>query len=80
LKQTFEFRLKKIKGNEKNINNIKLNPIGWEIACCILEVVTNKTKDMVEATRFISLSCDEVSTLQSIALVSIHAYMVEDWW
>jgi hypothetical protein len=62
LRQTFEFRLKKIKGNEKNIKNIKLNPIGWEIASYILEVVTNKTKDMVEATRFISLSCDEVNT------------------
>lgn len=45
---------KKKRVNEKNINNTKLDPIGWEIASCILEVVTNKTKDMVEATRFIS--------------------------
>ncbi len=50
---TFGFMLIKERG---------LKPIGWEIAFCILEVVTNKTMDMVEAIKLISLSCDEVNT------------------
>jgi len=53
--------VQEIRGNEKNVNNTKLNLIGWEITSCIFEVVTNKTKDMVEVTRFISLSCAKVN-------------------
>jgi hypothetical protein len=35
---------------------------GWEMASCMHDLVVNKTKTLVEVVRFISLSCDEVTT------------------
>ncbi len=42
------------------------------------ELVINKTKGLVQVIRFISLSCDEITSDQQ-SWVSIHAYVVEDW-
>ncbi len=38
------------------------NTSGWEMASYMHDLVVNKTKSLVEAARFISLSCDEVTT------------------
>ncbi len=38
------------------------NTIGWGMATSIHELVINKTKGLVQDTRFISLSCDEITT------------------
>jgi hypothetical protein len=39
------------------------NLIGWGMANCMYELMLKKTKDLVQATRFISLSCDEITTM-----------------
>jgi hypothetical protein len=39
-----------------------LNTIGWEMVACMHDLVVNKTKSLVEGTRFIFLSCDETTT------------------
>jgi hypothetical protein len=49
------------------------------ITSCMHDLVVNKTKTLVEATSFISFSCDEVITLDQQSWVSIHAYFVENW-
>jgi hypothetical protein len=54
------------------------NLIGWKMASC-MHVVVKKTRDLVQATKFISLSCDEVTTLDQQSWVSIHVYVVENW-
>jgi hypothetical protein len=39
------------------------NSIGWEMTSYMHELVVKKTRGLVQATMFISLSCDEVTTL-----------------
>jgi hypothetical protein len=39
------------------------NSICWEMASYMHELVVKKTMDLVQVVRFISLSCDEVTTL-----------------
>jgi len=39
------------------------NSIGWEMASYMHELVVKKSKDFVQATKSISLSCDEVTIL-----------------
>jgi hypothetical protein len=36
---------------------------GGGVATCMDELVVNKIKDLVQVIRFISLSCDEVTTM-----------------
>ncbi len=38
------------------------NIFGWEMTTCVDDLVVNKTKSLFEDVRFISLSCDEVTT------------------
>jgi hypothetical protein len=38
------------------------NTSGWEMAFCMHDLVVNKTKTLVEVVKFISLSCDEMTT------------------
>jgi hypothetical protein len=42
-------------------------------------MVVNKTKSLVEGARFISLTYDEVATIDQQSWVSIHVYVLEDW-
>ncbi len=55
------------------------NTIGWGMAISMHELVINKTKGLVQATRFISLLCDEITTCNQQSWVFIHTYMVENW-
>ncbi len=54
------------------------NLVGWEMGSYMHELMVKKTKDLVQAAKFISLSCDEVTILDQQSWVSIHAYMVEN--
>jgi hypothetical protein len=60
-------------------------PIGFDplvkhkMTSCMHDLVVNKTKTLIEAVRFISLSCDEVTTSIQQSWVSIYAYVVENW-
>jgi hypothetical protein len=37
------------------------NTIGWEMATNMHELVINKTRGLVQATRFISILCDKIT-------------------
>jgi hypothetical protein len=39
------------------------NLIGWGMASCMHELVLKKATDLVQATRFISLSSNEITTM-----------------
>ena len=53
--------------------------VGWELAECLYKQVQAKTKAVMKATRFFSITCDEVSTLDTQSWISIHGYVCEDW-
>jgi len=55
------------------------NTSGWEMTSCMHDLVFNKTKTLVDVVRFISFSCDEMTTFNQQSWVSIHAYIVENW-
>jgi len=55
------------------------NLVGWEMASYMHELVVKKTRDFIQATKSISLSCDEVIVLDQQSWVSIHAYVVKNW-
>jgi hypothetical protein len=52
---------------------------GWEMAESLYTVVQNRTKLVVSGANFISLSCDEVTTVDNQSWISIHAYVLVDW-
>jgi len=55
------------------------NSISWGMANFMHELVVKKTKDLVQGTRFIFLSYDEVITTDQQFWVYIHAYVVGNW-
>lgn len=42
-------------------------------------VVLKKLKETVRSTRFLAISCDEVTSCDSGRWLSLHAYVVLDW-
>jgi hypothetical protein len=38
-----------------------------------------KTKEVIETARFFSISCDEVTILDTQSWISIHGYVCEGW-
>jgi hypothetical protein len=52
---------------------------GWEMAESLYNVVQNCTKVVVSGAKFLSLSWDEVSTVDNQSWISIHAYVLVDW-
>jgi hypothetical protein len=55
------------------------NIVVWEMVACMHDLVVNKTKSLVEGARFITISCDEVTTFDLQSWISIHVYVLEDW-
>jgi hypothetical protein len=55
------------------------NTSGWEMAESLYSVVQNRTKVVVSGTKYLSLSCDEVITVDNQSWISIHAYVLVDW-
>lgn len=52
---------------------------GWEMGESLLNVVQAKTKDIVSAAPYFSISCDEVTTVDNQSWISIHVYTISDW-
>jgi hypothetical protein len=52
---------------------------GWEISEAIHRAVELKTKALISSSRCLSLSCDEVTTVDNQSWLSIHAYIVRDF-
>jgi hypothetical protein len=45
----------------------------------ILQIIKQKTAEMVGATRYVAITCDEVTTVDCQSWISVHAYIVRDW-
>lgn len=50
----------------------------WEMAQAIERVVLNKTKEIVQAATFFSLSCDEVTLVDYQSWISVHGDVLRD--
>jgi hypothetical protein len=48
------------------------------MAKSLYNVVQNRTKVVVSGAKFLSLSCDEVSTVDNQSWISIHGYILVD--
>ena len=54
------------------------NP-GWGLAECMWSQVQLKTKAVMAKARFFSVTCDEVTTLDTHSWISIHGYVCDNW-
>jgi hypothetical protein len=52
---------------------------GWGIAECLHEVVLERTRDVISGARFVSVSCDEVTSQNNKSWASFTAYVVKNW-
>ena len=52
---------------------------GWEMAESLFNVVQARTKEIVSAVSYFSVTCDEVTTLDNQSWISIHVYTIQDW-
>lgn len=53
--------------------------IGWRLTNCLNEVVLAKTSSLMQKTKYISTSCDKVTTSYSRSWISVHANVMQDW-
>jgi hypothetical protein len=51
---------------------------GWILAECMFRQVEAKSLEMVKSARFISISCNEVTSIDNGSWISIHAYVVQN--
>jgi hypothetical protein len=49
------------------------------LAECMFHQVEAKALETVQAARFISLSCDKVTSIDNGSWISIHCYIVQNW-
>jgi hypothetical protein len=52
---------------------------GWSMAEIVHNVVKAATADAVKAANFISISCDEVTSVDNQSWLSLHAYIIKEW-
>ena len=52
---------------------------GWSLAECLHHQVQLKTREVMSKARFFSVSCDEVTTLDTQSWISIHGYVCDNW-
>jgi hypothetical protein len=53
--------------------------IGWIMAEAIHNVVLQTTKIVMQKSPFISMSCDEVTTINNQSWLSVHVYVIKEW-
>jgi hypothetical protein len=51
---------------------------GWILAECMFRQVEAKSLEIVKCARFISTSCNEVTSIDNGSWISIHAYVVQN--
>jgi hypothetical protein len=51
----------------------------WGIAECLHDVVLERTWEVISRAKFMSISCDEVTSQNNDSWASITAYVVENW-
>jgi hypothetical protein len=52
---------------------------GWTMVEVMHNVVLRATKVVVQKSPFISISCDEVTTIKNQSWLSIHVYVIKEW-
>jgi hypothetical protein len=52
---------------------------GWELAECLHQQVQLKTQAVMKEAQFFSVTCDEVTILDTQSWISIHGYVCENW-
>jgi hypothetical protein len=52
--------------------------IGWVMAECLHKKMIKHMKE-VAGSKYLALSCDEVTTIDNQSWISIHYYVVQDW-
>lgn len=52
---------------------------GWELAECLYHQVQLKMQATLKGARYFSITCDEVTTLDTQSWISIHGYVCENW-
>jgi hypothetical protein len=73
LRPLFEF-LPVPRNNKKHWNN----SYDWTMVEFMHQVVMRATRATIQAANYISLSCDEVSTVDNQSWLSIHYYVVQN--
>jgi hypothetical protein len=51
----------------------------WERADCMYHQVQAQTKVIMQASRFFSITCDVVTTLDTQSWISVYGYVCENW-
>ena len=51
----------------------------WEMAESLFNVVQTKRKEVVSTIPYLSITCDEVTTLDNQSWISIHIYTIQKW-
>ena len=52
---------------------------GWKMAESLFNVVQIRTKEVVSTTPYLSITYDEVTTLDNRSWISIHIYTIQYW-
>jgi hypothetical protein len=55
------------------------NGASWEIAKYIHVKVLKVTKLVVQNSKFISLTCDELIAMDNVSWADVYGYIVQDW-
>jgi hypothetical protein len=53
---------------------------GWLITKYLYRQVIRKVVEVLAATRYVSITCDEVITMDNQSWISMHAYVIEDFY
>jgi hypothetical protein len=74
LKELFEF-LKFVNAPQKHW----IDSSEWGMARALHSVVLKQMKMVLQQKFFISINCDEITTLDNQSWISMHVYLVENW-
>jgi hypothetical protein len=55
------------------------NGVGWEMTNSVCEKFQKKTQNVMVVRRLLSLSADEVTTIDNQFCISIHVYVIQAW-
>jgi len=51
----------------------------WEIADAMFKQVAKQNRVVMQSSKFLSMSCDEVTTIDNQSWISIPVYYVSEW-
>lgn len=52
---------------------------GWSMAEHIYDFIKKKQTSLIQATSFISISCDETTAVDNTSVIVVHAYVMSNW-